>query len=113
MPGDADNETAFGCNGLIRSGHARLCLTPQDAWAAVGVVPGVSARPPRAGVPLDLSCLSVNARIAYGVIGWVSLSLDDVLSASQLPSGSLISALCELELMGLVVQHPGRRYERV
>jgi DNA protecting protein DprA len=113
MPGDADNETAFGCNGLIRSGHARLCLTPQDAWAAVGVVPGVSARPPRAGVPFDPACLSDHARIAYGVIGRVPLSLDDVLDACQLPSGSLISALCELELMGLVVQHPGRRYERI
>ena len=73
----------------------------------------MSARPPRAGVPFDPACLSDHARIAYGVIGRVPLSLDDVLDACQLPSGSLISALCELELMGLVVQHPGRRYERI
>ncbi len=113
MPGEANNKAAFGCNGLIRSGHARLCLTPQDAWAAVGIVPGVSARPRKAGLPLDLDSLSDNARIAYGVVGQVPLSLDDVLLACGLPSGSLISALCELELMGLVVQHPGRRYQRV
>jgi DNA processing protein len=113
MPGEATNEAAFGCNGLIRSGHARLCLTPQDAWAAVGIVPGVSARPTKAGVPLELDSLSDNARIAYGVVGQVPLSLDDVLMACRLPSGSLISALCELELVGLVVQHPGRRYQRV
>ena len=113
MPGEATNEAAIGCNGLIRSGHAKLCLTAKDAWAAVGVVPGVSARPPKAGVPFDLDSLSDNAKVAYGVVGQAPLSLDDVLMACRLPSGSLVSALCELELLGLVVQHPGRRYQRV
>jgi DNA processing protein len=113
LPGNADNETALGCNGLIRSGHARLCLTPEDAWAAVGVAPRASVKPQKPGVPLDPSSLSANARTAYGSLGRTPSSFDDVLNACRLNSASLISALCELELMGLVVQHPGRRYERV
>ena len=113
LPGDASNEAAFGCNGLIRAGHAQLCLTPEDAWAAVGISPRVSVKPEKPGVPLDLSSLSSNARTAYEIVGRVPRSFDDLLAACQLAAGPLISALCELELMGLVVQHPGRRYERV
>jgi predicted Rossmann fold nucleotide-binding protein DprA/Smf involved in DNA uptake len=40
-------------------------------------------------------------------------SFDDVLSETELSAGALVSALCELELSGLAVQHPGKRYERI
>ncbi len=113
LPGDANNEAAYGCNGLIRSRNARICLTPEDAWAALQISPHANVKPQEAGVPLDPSSLSGNAQTAYRALDRIPQAFDDILSACQLPSAALISALCELELMGLVVQHPGRRYERV
>ena len=113
LPGEANNEAAYGCNGLIRSGNARLCLTKQDAWAALGVSPAVSVKPQAPGVRLSDACLSVNAQTAYQSLGRAPQSFEEILSSCQLAPAPLISALCELELLGLVVQHPGKRYEKV
>ena len=113
LPGEAGNEAAHGCNALIRSGNARLCLTKQDAWAALGVSPAVSVKPQAPGVRLSDGCLSANARSAYQALGQATKSFEEILGSCPLAPAPLISALCELELMGLVVQHPGKRYEKV
>ena len=113
LPGEPGNEAAHGCNGLIRSGNARLCLTKQDAWAALGVSPAVSVKPQAPGVRLSDACLSANALTAYHALGRAPKSFEEMLSSCELAPAPLISALCELELMGLVVQHPGKRYEKV
>ncbi|NOK20405.1 DNA-processing protein DprA, partial [Corallococcus carmarthensis] len=57
--------------------------------------------------------LSVEARGAYGLLDRVPRSFDEVLAGSPLSPAALTSALVELELSGLVVQHPGKRYEKV
>jgi DNA protecting protein DprA len=112
LPGDANNPAAAGCNLLLRSGEARLCLTPEDAWSALQLKLARTIKAP-AGVPLNLAHLSPNARKAYLLLGRTAHSFDEVLRACKIPSAALISALCELELRGLVVQHPGKRYERI
>jgi DNA processing protein len=43
----------------------------------------------------------------------VPRSFDEVLAGSRLSPAVLTSALVELELSGLVIQHPGRLYEKV
>ncbi|MFY0523867.1 hypothetical protein ACN28I_12090 [Archangium gephyra] len=43
----------------------------------------------------------------------VPRSFDEVLAGSRLSPAALTSALVELELSGLVIQHPGRLYEKV
>jgi DNA protecting protein DprA len=113
LPGEPSNESAFGCNALIRVRKAKLCMTPEDAWAALRVSAHRAAAPADAGVRFDPEALSTNARAVYAKLRSVPQSFDEVLGACQLPSAPLISALCELELMGLVVQHPGRHYEKV
>lgn len=113
LPGEANNEAAYGCNGLIRSGNARLCLTKEDAWAAVGLRPALSVKPQPPGVKLADSALTANAQTAYRALGRAPSTFEDILRSCDLSAASLISALCELELVGLVVQHPGKRYEKV
>ncbi|MBI3185776.1 MAG: DNA-protecting protein DprA [Myxococcales bacterium] len=112
VPGEARYEKAFGCNDLIRKGHARLCMEPADALAAVGAWGHLSAAPPPAR-PVDMASLSSEAQAAYAALERTPLDFEDVLTRSKVESGALTSALCELELSGLIVQRPGRRYEKV
>jgi DNA processing protein len=41
-----------------------------------------------------------------------SVPFDLIVQTSTLPAGSVSSALLQLELMGLVAQQPGMRYQR-
>ena len=109
LPGDVMNEGAAGCNALIRDGHARACLGVQEVWRTVGVDPQ-RAVPPGEG---SWEELSGEARGTYAVLKRVPRSFDEVLAGSRLPPAVLTSALVELELSGLVIQHPGRLYEKV
>jgi DNA processing protein len=113
LPGDAYNEAAYGCNDLIRSGKARLCIEPKDVFAALDIQPSVGVKPRLAGIPLSLRELSDQARFAYKLLIRRRHKFDELLGACQMPSAALTSALCELELMGLIIQHPGKLYERI
>ncbi|MBJ6764285.1 DNA-processing protein DprA [Myxococcaceae bacterium JPH2] len=111
LPGDVWQEAAAGCNALLRDGLARACTSPEDVWRAVGIHPGRAVPPGE-----DASwweALSTEARGAYRLLGKVPRSFDDVLAGGQLSVAALTSALVELELSGLVVQHPGKLYEKV
>jgi DNA processing protein len=110
MPGDIRNEAAAGCNALIRDGQAQACLDVQDVWNFVGARP-VLAVPPGAGEPWET--LSEEARGAYRLLDRVPRTFDEVLAGCQLSPASLTGALVELELSGLVIQHPGKLYEKV
>lgn len=110
LPGDAHNEAAAGCNALIRDGRARACLSVEEVWSFVGARP-VVAVPPGVGEPWE--ALSAEARGAYGLLDRVPRPFEEVLSGGRLPPAALVSALVELELSGLVIQHPGKLYERI
>jgi DNA processing protein len=110
MPGDVRNEAAAGCNQWIRDGKARACLAVEDVWNHVGARP-VLAVPPGAGEPLE--ALSVEAKGAYQVLDRVPRPFEAVLADSRLSPAALTGALVELELSGLVIQHPGKLYERI
>ncbi|WP_257456439.1 DNA-processing protein DprA [Archangium lipolyticum] len=110
LPGDVSNEGAAGCNALIRDGHARACLSVHEVWRAVGIHPDKAVPP---GEGSSWTELSVEARGAYQVLDRVPRSFDEVLAGSRLSPAALSSALVELELSGLVIQHPGRLYEKV
>lgn len=110
LPGDVRNEAAAGCNEWIRDGQARACLSVEEIWNHVGARP-VLAVPPGAGEPWE--ALSVEAKGTYQVLDRVPRTFDEVLAGSQLSPAALTGALVELELSGLVIQHPGKLYERI
>jgi DNA protecting protein DprA len=113
LPGESSNPAARGCNELIQSGQARLCLGPEDVWAAAGINPSTAAAQASGDAAVEMNELSAEARRAYRSLGRPVQSFDELVGSSGLASGALVSALCELELMGLVVQHPGKRYEKI
>ncbi|MFY2561632.1 DNA-processing protein DprA [Corallococcus terminator] len=110
MPGDVRQADAAGCNALLREGHASACLDAKDVWRAVGVDPGWMVAP---GKVDSWDGLSPEARGAYAVLDRIPRTFDEVLTGSTLSPAALVSALVELEMTGLVVQHPGRLYEKI
>ena len=110
LPGDVRNPTAEGCNDWIESGQARLCRGAGDVWKALGLNPKQVVRPEE---PVQLDATSAEAKAAYQLLERVPRGFDDVLLRSRLDPASLASALSELEMQGLIVQHPGKLYERV
>lgn len=112
MPGDPSASTARGINELLRSGQAKICLDPADALNALGLTKSLSGAPPQPEKVAPAS-LSKGARAALGSLDRTARPFEELLLICGLSSGELLAALCELELMGLAVQHPGRRYERL
>lgn len=116
MPGDVGAPNAAYCNELLRSGGAKVCLSAADAVRATGASLEPSQRPASVAGPGALAIaasVSTNAQAAYAVLSRERADFDQLLAASGLSSGALTSALCELELAGLVNALPGRYFQRV
>jgi DNA processing protein len=107
-PGEIWAEGARGCNALLAAGIARPCLSVDDALQAIGL----AAPPPPPARP-ETGLLSERARRVYGLLSRTPRPLEELEHDSGLQSGALVSALCELELLGLAIQSPDRRYEQV
>ena len=110
LPGDLWNEKAVGCNQLIRAGRARACLGVEDVISALRLKGVVSKQVVEVG---DDRALSEEARLALGALTRRPRPFEEVRGVCGLASGALTSALCELELFGLAIQHPGKLYEKV
>ena len=113
-PGDAHNPRARLCNQLITTGRAGLLTDGADVMRAVGVTGDVSHKPkPVKTGGVDVKTLSTAAQTAFTVIDRTGKCFDDLLAELPLRSGELVAAGFELTSNGLVVEHPGRRYEKV
>ena len=110
-PGEAWAEAALGCNLLVARGLARLCIEPADALRAVGIVP--TSPVPGEQEPREMPGLSAAAAAVYALLDWQPREVEELEERSGLDPGGAVSALCELELLGLAMQGPGRRYQRV
>jgi DNA protecting protein DprA len=111
IPGEAKNEAAAGCNALIRAGRARLCSEPHDViYALTGKK--LEPRSAKSAAAADTDGLTQEAQVAYNLLGPAPVSFEQLLDCKALSSARLTAALVELELFGLVIQHPGKVYER-
>lgn len=110
-PGEWDAPLAEGCNRLLRSGHASVCLEPSDVWRAMGLPGALEGRPRPPASWADE--VSASARRTYAVLERAPHGYEELLAKAGLSSAALSATLCELELQGLVIQHPGRRYQKV
>jgi DNA processing protein len=117
LPGSLDNPKAIGCLNLLHHG-AQVVLGENHLLEMLGTIPQLQpvAPPTQTQLPLDLepdlqTILQTLTDLAQTQSSG-STPLDLIVEKSGLAVGSASSALLQLELMGLVTQLPGMRYQR-
>ena len=113
LPGEITRDKAAGSNQLIHEGHARLCQGTADVLKAVGIAVEQTSQQKGAGRSSSEQRLSPSAKRVYRALKRAPQVLEEVLDVTGMDPAELSSALCELELEGMAVQHPGRLYEKV
>lgn len=110
LPGSLDNPRSRGCLELLSQG-AQAILDEEHLLELLGAIPALdSATPQPLPPPADLA---PDLAQVLAVLNFEPLSLDSIVRETQLSMAIVSSALLQLELLGLVSQVPGMRYQRV
>ena len=113
VPGRLTDVASFGCNNLIRTGKARLVLTPDDIISDLGWT-GDDQSVEDESAEDDLESLTPNERAIYDIIASKEVVLfDEIINRSQLAISDAVMSVTNLELKGLVRSMPGQRYEKI
>jgi DNA processing protein len=126
LPGSLDNPQAEGCLGLLSRG-AQVMLSEGHLLELLGAMPKLDqsaeksasapAAKPALTIPADLAPELAEVLKALQALSRsadsepVSVAFDILVAKLELPAGSVSSALLQLELLGLVSQQPGMRYQ--
>jgi DNA processing protein len=125
LPGSLDNPNSLGCLGLLSRGAQPIlgldsllellatlpqldpAVSPILKPAAIDRVEARSSVPetPPPQLPPDLQQI-------WLVLSDLPVNFDEIVSKSQLPVATVSSGLVHLELLGLVTQLPGMRYQK-
>lgn len=128
LPGSLDNQKSYGCLGLLNKG-AQLILGEAELLEMLGTIPQldpqlnsqldlpfdrvnpVQTQPPLLDLSPELSqILQIIHTIAQDG-NHPSVPFDLIVQQTQLPTATVSSSLLQLELLGLVAQVPGMRYQ--
>lgn len=104
LPGGLDDAHSAGCLNLISQG-AQMVLGIEALMESLGALPS-------AALPVTPPNLDPQLETIYQGVPREPISLDNLVSALALETGTVLSALVQLELIGLVIQLPGMRYRR-
>jgi DNA processing protein len=102
VPGPLSRRTSAGTNELLRKG-AGIALDPADLLGTLGKAPASAAAPPTLEPELE----PLFARIEPG-----GVSIDRLAQELEWPVAVVLERLLALELAGLVLPLPGKRYAR-
>ena len=108
LPGSLDNERSLGCLALLNSG-AHVILGVEHLLEMLGTMPCLDRIAPATTKPQP--DLQPELKSIYDLIEPESIALDTIVNQTQLSTSEVLSALSQLELMELVVQVPGMRYQ--
>jgi DNA processing protein len=113
VPGPVDKRGSRGCHRLIRDG-AKLVESIDDVLEELG--PLVEAAPSANGQairhPAELSLNEIEQQV-LAVMPDELVAIDQVIAASGLPTGQVLSTLSALEMRRLVRRHSGQIIERL
>jgi DNA processing protein len=122
LPGSLDNLNSYGCLELINQG-AQMILSDTTLITALGDLPqlnpaelssndadGLSDRAPRSATPPP-SLAPAMAQVLAAITD-EPITLDYLVQQVAQPTGEVLATLVQLELLGLVTQLPGMRYQR-
>ncbi len=114
IPGSIHNPLARGCHALIRQG-AKLVETAEDILEELGALAGAlnpAPATPHATIPAENPTLSPEHSHLLELMGFDSISVDQLVVRSGLTAAAVSSMLLILELEGHVVSRAGGRYVR-
>jgi DNA processing protein len=109
IPGSIFMDTCGGTNRLIQAGRARAAVAPCDLLADLGLQPEEPPAPRRAGKAKKAQ-LPDTERSVLACVGAQPQGVEELAARSGLPTATLLGALMRLELEGLVIALPGKRY---
>lgn len=125
LPGTLDNHRALGCIHLLSQG-AQVIAGEAELVKMLGTLPPLiqtagpsdwpsgqlsllDLAPPE---PPSLEALDPELAQVFRAVPLEPLAVDLIVQKSELPTSAVLSALAQLELLGLVSQLPGSRYQR-
>ncbi|NJN85092.1 MAG: DNA-protecting protein DprA [Leptolyngbyaceae cyanobacterium SL_7_1] len=114
LPGVLDNPRALGCLELLNCG-AHLILGEDELLGALMGLPHFQTASARSS-SVNNTQLSLDLpeewQFILHAISTEPIAIDRIVQQVGLSTGSVLSVLAQLELMGLVSQLPGMRYQR-
>ncbi|MBD1845729.1 DNA-protecting protein DprA [Cyanobacteria bacterium FACHB-63] len=117
LPGSLDNPKSGGCLALISRG-AQIILGESELIEAIGAIPALDqTREPESiqSSLLDLAPELAQVLQAISTIAqhsnYASAPFDLIVQTAAMPTATVSSSLLQLELIGLVTQAPGMRYQ--
>ncbi|MGF1537853.1 MAG: DNA-processing protein DprA [Elainellaceae cyanobacterium] len=111
LPGPVDSAESRGCLELINQG-ASLILDEASLLEALGAIPTMPSPEPEAPRPNLPPDLPPDLAQVLDAIEADPKLLDQIAQHTNLGTGTILSALVQLEMMDLVRQLPGMRYQR-
>jgi DNA processing protein len=107
LPGSLDNPQSLGCLALLNSG-AQIILGIENLLEMLGTMPGLDAI---ATSVKTFPQLEPRLEEIYQLIQPDSISLDVIAQQIGKSTAEILAILSQLELMDLIVQLPGMRYQ--
>ncbi|MGB3510383.1 MAG: DNA-processing protein DprA [Microcoleaceae cyanobacterium] len=122
LPARLDDENSYGCLQLINKGAEVIPITMEKLLEMLGAMPSLDVDVADSSEQLSLefeqkaeTSMSDLEPILTKVFQQISsepIYLDLIVQNTGLSSGEVSSSLLQLELLGLVTQLPGMRYQR-
>ena len=113
LPGRLDDLPSQGCLKLLTQGAAPIQKELEELLKSLGAIPKLDFANHQAEVSnVPLPDLSPELQRVMDVISSESLPLDFIIRQTGMSASEVSSSLLQLELMGLVSQLPGMRYQR-
>ncbi len=109
LPGSLDTKQSLGCLALLNSG-AHVILGIEHLLEMLGTMPCLDRI--QATSPQPIPDLKPELANIYSLISQESVPIDAIVEQTGLDISKILSALSQLELMDLVIQLPGMRYQR-
>jgi DNA processing protein len=118
LPNSLDNMRAVGCLGLLQRG-AQAILGIGNLLNMLGAMPMLETEKETAtpqAIHISPSLTPLQERLVLALqhllqgLGEAGVPFDLIVEHTQIPTGELSSTLLQLELLGVVIQHPGMRY---
>jgi DNA processing protein len=117
LPGRVDDEPSQGCLKLISQGEGLINQQLNELLIMLGAMPQIDVETPLFNsVPLPQPTqpqLEPELQQVINTLAVDALPFDFIVQKTGMDAGLVSSSLLHLELMGLVSQLPGMRYQKI